>query len=128
MDGEELQKKIQEERAAIVANLNRRYSESGMSKMLFAAFCGFSSTTMSAWLNGKSRPSRSAIIKLAAAFCCRPDDLLIPPAKTEVEATLDGLSIRQWRNRALRAEKILEIDKFNRELQIAVDAAAKSAH
>lgn len=109
-------------------NIARMVRECPLKQAEIAERAHLNSATISNWTSGRQKPSYGGLYALAHGLGCTVDELLYPPGAKEPER-LDGLTIEQWRLRALRAEEErLHAENKLTELQIAVDAAAKRAH
>lgn len=90
--------------AAVRENIARKLREIGISQKEAAERGHISQATLVSWMKGRSKPSHFALFWFAKGLGCEIDELLYPPGAKEPEK-LDGLTIEQWRLRALRAEE-----------------------
>ena len=74
----------------MIRNIQRRIFEAGYPTMqAFAAHSGIRSDTLSKWIQGKSRPSKKSLEKLAAVLECSVEDLIRDEGRQASDADKD---------------------------------------
>ena len=66
-------------------NLQRQLFKKAKSQKDFATDCGFSTTIVSEWYNGRKLPRMDKVQQMADYFGCKVSDLILPPAETTQE-------------------------------------------
>lgn len=97
----------------INANVVQAVRKSGLDKKEIAARSHIAVATLSNWLAGRSKPSLGGLYALAQGLGCTVEELMVEPGEHTLEK-IDGLSIEQWRARALVAEN--KANKLAQEL------------
>ena len=87
-----------------IANIARYIQKSGLDKKEIAKKSNIAAATLSNWLAGRSKPSLYSLYALAQGLGCTVEELMAPPGEHTLEK-IDGLSIEQWRARAIVAEQ-----------------------
>lgn len=101
--------------SAVAENIKLLLHNHHLTKRAFAQEIGYSETAVTEWMKGERLPSTAAMRSIAGLFGCSVADLKIPQPTRKVEATLDGLTIEQWRNRALTAENKIKFEIHTKE-------------
>lgn len=87
-----------------VENIARYIQKSGLDKKEVAEKAHIAASTLSNWLADRSKPSLYSLYALAQGLGCSVEELMVPPGEHTLEQ-IDGLSIEQWRARAIVAEQ-----------------------
>lgn len=87
-----------------IANIARYIQKSGLDKKEIAKKSNIAAATLSNWLAGRSKPSLGGLYAVAQGLSCTVEELMAPPGEHTLEK-IDGLSIEQWRARAIVAEQ-----------------------
>lgn len=88
-------------------NIARYIGKSGLDKKEIAERSHIAAATLSNWLAGRSKPSLGGLYAVAQGLGCTVEELMAPQGEHTIEK-IDGLSIEQWRARALVAEQKAE--------------------
>ncbi|MBQ3143369.1 MAG: helix-turn-helix transcriptional regulator [Akkermansia sp.] len=90
-----------------VENIARYIQKSGLDKKDVAERAHIAAATLSNWLAGRSKPSLGGLYAVAQGLGCTVEELMVPQGEHTIEK-IDGLSIEQWRARALVADQKAE--------------------
>ena len=99
----------------LIQNIQRRIDQAGYPNMqAFAEKSGIRAETLTKWLQGKSRPSKKSLEKLAAVLECRLEDFtqdaVEAPSAAETDQTIVRLErLVELQNRLIeKLERLLE--------------------
>jgi len=90
-----------------VESIARYIQKSGLDKKDVAERAHIAAATLSNWLAGRSKPSLGGLYAVAQGLGCTVEELMVPQGEHTIEK-IDGLSIEQWRARALVADQKAE--------------------
>ena len=100
----------------LIRNIQQRIFEAGFPTMkAFAAHAGIRADTFSKWTQGKSRPSKKSLEKLAAVLECSVEDLTRKESEPSADAGKDR-SIEKLKKLVELQERLIE--KLERVLNL----------